>query len=163
MNNDKRLPVHIVPIGGIYVTDKPMIIQTVLGSCISLTAYDYKKKAGGMNHIMLPGEFDERNSEQMIAGRDSKYGIYAIDELLFRMEQLGCCRKNTEYRLFGASYLGKSNLIVDVPKLNTDFAYAYLSMLKLELTEELVHQNEALKILLNTITGNVKVVRLHPI
>ncbi|MBO4729182.1 MAG: hypothetical protein J5631_12220, partial [Spirochaetaceae bacterium] len=45
--------ITILP-GEFYSTDKPVLISTVLGSCISIALYDPELKLGGLNHFMLP-------------------------------------------------------------------------------------------------------------
>ena len=57
--------------GYVYITLKPTIITTILGSCVSVALYDRVLKFGGMNHYLMP-------SKQGDDGRSSKYGNYAI-------------------------------------------------------------------------------------
>ena len=40
--------------GYIVIANKPTVISTVLGSCVSVCLYDRKRSAGGMNHFQLP-------------------------------------------------------------------------------------------------------------
>jgi len=64
--------------GEYYVTQRDMLIVTVLGSCVSACLRDSTTQIGGMNHFMLPeagvdglGRF----------GNSSRYGIYAMEVL----------------------------------------------------------------------------------
>ena len=79
----KELKVYMLPIGGLYVTDQPMIIRTVLGSCISVTLFDGTLKIGGMNHIVLPGSFVGNGAYKMLDEKDPRYGVFSIEKLLY--------------------------------------------------------------------------------
>jgi len=41
-------------IGDMVVTDEPALIETVLGSCVSVCLWDEHKRRGGINHFLLP-------------------------------------------------------------------------------------------------------------
>ena len=45
--------VKLLP-GEYYVTDKDMLLVTVLGSCVAACIRDCQSGIGGMNHFMLP-------------------------------------------------------------------------------------------------------------
>lgn len=159
--NKKEVEQIIVPIGGLYVTDKPVIIHTLLGSCVSVTMYDSVNKIGGLNHIVLPGTFLERDYEQMMDERDCRYGIFSLEKLLYEMEQLGSKRKNIVAKIFGGSLMGRSDKsVIRVQESNVEFVEAFLSMARIKIIEKVVLQPEALKIYLNTSNGEVKIVRL---
>ena len=53
---DNRFPHEIASIlpGEFFVSREPMIVYTVLGSCISACIRDPIAGVGGMNHFMLP-------------------------------------------------------------------------------------------------------------
>ena len=53
---DNRFPYEIASIlpGEFFVSRDPMIVYTVLGSCISACIRDPVAGVGGMNHFMLP-------------------------------------------------------------------------------------------------------------
>lgn len=53
------------------VTDRPVALVTLLGSCVAACLYDPALALGGMNHFMLPGG----------AGNDAicaRYGVHAM-------------------------------------------------------------------------------------
>jgi len=83
------LDLHIIPIGGLYVTDQPKMLQTVLGSCVSITLFDRSRKIGGMNHIVLPGAINRQNQQEMFEKRDTRYGIFSIEQMIHQMRTLG--------------------------------------------------------------------------
>lgn len=150
-----------VPIGGLFVTDKPAIIYTLLGSCVSVTMFDPIRKIAGLNHIVLPGTFVENDYEKMLDEKDSRYGIFSIEKLLYDMEALGSERKNIEAKIFGGSLMGREGRsVLNVQESNVDFVKAFLTMARIKVIEEVVLQQEALKIYLNSSTGEVKVVKV---
>ncbi|MFY9397126.1 MAG: chemoreceptor glutamine deamidase CheD, partial [Desulfomonilia bacterium] len=58
------------------------IIATVLGSCISVCIRDTKTGIAGMNHFMLPGDV---RSEEMFFSASTKYGMFAMEQLINEM------------------------------------------------------------------------------
>lgn len=155
-----NLKMYIVPIGGIYVSKEPMILQTVLGSCVSLVLFDNKLKIGGMNHIVLPGAFIGNEAQKMIEEQDSRYGIFSIEKLLYEMQNAGALKENLTAKIYGASFMGRRNQIIDIQNQNVDFVKSFLNMAKIKIVEEFVLQEDALKIFFNTMTGEVEVIKL---
>jgi len=54
----KKVIVNI-DMGEWFVSDQDVIIQTILGSCISVCLYADHTNFAGMNHFMLPGKISE--------------------------------------------------------------------------------------------------------
>jgi chemotaxis protein CheD len=92
--------------GDYYATDKPAIISTVLGSCVSACIYDPKKKIIGMNHFMLS---NRRYAQHMpvCLTEAGRYGIHAMELLINSMLNLGAERKNLLAKAFGGGALFK--------------------------------------------------------
>ncbi len=151
---------HTVPMGGLYIAREPMLLKTVLGSCVSLTLWDPGKKIGGMNHVVLPGSFSPTNPEALLEKRDTRYGIFSLEELLYGMQQLGCRRETMEARLYGGSYMDPLGRRSGIQESNIEFVRNFLEMARITIREELSFQTQALKLYFNTETGEVKVVRL---
>lgn len=89
-------PRHFLYPGQIFVSADPISISTILGSCAALCLWDPRKKAGGLNHYLLP------------VGRDDgpnrlRYGTIANLELLRRVLALGCNLHHLEAKLFGGA------------------------------------------------------------
>ncbi|MCG8570665.1 MAG: chemotaxis protein CheD [Spirochaetes bacterium] len=154
------LPLKMITMGGLFVTNQPMILQTILGSCVSIILFDKNKKIGGMNHIMVPGSFVGVDIDKMMDERDNKYGIFSVEKLIYDMEALGSNRRDITARIYGASYMGNRNRIIDIQQSNVDFVKTFLEMTSIEVEEELILNDKALKIFFNTQTGNVEVVKV---
>jgi chemotaxis protein CheD len=51
---DKTLPVVYLRPGEMYVSDKPVVVSTVLGSCVSITMFHRILKIGAICHGLMP-------------------------------------------------------------------------------------------------------------
>lgn len=85
-------------IGEYYVSSKPVVISTLLGSCVAACLYDPIKKIGGMNHIQMPGSADLKNFNA-----SARYSINAMELLINGMMKLGADRKNIIAKIFGGA------------------------------------------------------------
>ncbi|HOF02075.1 MAG TPA: chemotaxis protein CheD [Spirochaetota bacterium] len=160
MNKPSAPHMQIVPIGGLFVTDKDMIIQTVLGSCVATTLFDVERKIAGMNHILLPGTFHNKNVDKMLDEKDLKYGIFSMEKLISGVLNLGARKESLEARIYGGSFVNNFNQFLEIQKNNVEFVKEFLKMSKIKIVEEITMQNEALKILLWTSNGKVEISRL---
>ena len=78
---DTRFPHEIAAIlpGEFFVSPDPMIVYTVLGSCVSACVRDPFARVGGMNHFMLPKPKDAGMDSW---GESTRYGSYAMESLI---------------------------------------------------------------------------------
>jgi chemotaxis protein CheD len=91
-----REPRHFLYPGQVFVTRDPMTISTILGSCAAVCLWDRQKKAGGMNHYLLPEGSGEGPNRL-------RYGNVANPELLNQVLALGCEMRYLQARIFGGS------------------------------------------------------------
>ena len=89
--------VKLLP-GEYYVTDKDMLLVTVLGSCVAACIRDCQSGIGGMNHFMLPEGGGDAGSPLNASAR---YGTYAMGILINQLLKLGARRSNLEAKVFG--------------------------------------------------------------
>ncbi len=87
---------HFLYPGQVFVTAEPISISTILGSCAAVVLWDRHKKAGGMNHYLLP-EGDVEGANRL------RYGNVANPELLRQVLALGCEVRNLQAKLFGGA------------------------------------------------------------
>jgi chemotaxis protein CheD len=92
-SKDKR---HFLYPGQVFVTRDPITISTILGSCAAICLWDKHRKAGGMNHYLLPEGTDEGPNRL-------RYGNVANPELLNQVLALGCEIRNLQAKIFGGS------------------------------------------------------------
>jgi chemotaxis protein CheD len=76
--------------------EKTILRSTAIGSCIVIAACDFKKKAGALAHIMLPGRAPQSDSDR------TKYAADAIEHMLQGMNRAGANEGNVEVCLVGA-------------------------------------------------------------
>ncbi len=81
--------------GDIRISADPKILMTVLGSCVAVCLWDKVRRAGGMNHFVLP---TDRHGE-----KSTRYGDVAIDELQAGLLRLGCRMGDLQAKVFGGA------------------------------------------------------------
>jgi chemotaxis protein CheD len=78
-----RFPDHEVVTlfpGEYFVSDKPVVLSTLLGSCVAVCMRDPNAGVGGMNHFMLPAPGHSASSGAWSV--KTRYGSYAIEMLI---------------------------------------------------------------------------------
>lgn len=80
----------------IFVSANPVMVHTVLGSCVSVCLWDKTLNIGGINHYMLPLWNGKGLATPM-------YGNIAIERLIEKMIGSGCSKKNLVAKIFGGS------------------------------------------------------------
>jgi chemotaxis protein CheD len=112
-------PRHFLYPGQVFVTREPMVISTILGSCAAVCLWDRHKRAGGMNHYLLPeGQAEGPNR--------LRYGNVANPELLREVLALGCEVRNLQAKIFGGSSAFAANTSQSVGTRNVDLAESFL-------------------------------------
>jgi chemotaxis protein CheD len=139
--------------GEYYITQRDMVIVTVLGSCVSVCLRDPVARVGGMNHFMLP----DRDVEGPLSA-SARYGAYAMEVLINQLFALGARRERLEAKVFGAARVlpGMS----DIGERNAAFAIKYLKRESIRVLAEDLGSNEPCKIYFFAQTGRVMLKRL---
>jgi len=121
---DSRFPHEIASIlpGEYFVSREPMVVYTVLGSCISACVRDPVAGVGGMNHFMLPAPTEHQSGDAW-GGESTRYGSFAMEQLINGILKRGGQKDRLEVKLFGAGkiYDGK----IDVGARNAEWALNY--------------------------------------
>ncbi len=121
---DTRFPheVAVIMPGEYYLSDSPMIVYTVLGSCISVCLRDPIAGVGGMNHFMLaaPSGFGDSDSW----AESGRYGSYAMEMLINGLLSRGGHRGRLEAKVFGGGKIYDG--IMNVGAKNAAWALDYL-------------------------------------
>ena len=138
-------------------------ITTVLGSCISACIRDPKLGVGGMNHFMLPEDHAGVSNSWLdpVVGLATRYGSYAMENLINDLLKLGAARNRLEIKLFGGGRILTS--LTDVGKRNIDFARSYARMEGYGIAAEDLGGTQPRKVVYFPAAGRVKVRRLRPI
>ena len=123
--------VKILP-GEYYATARPMLIVTVLGSCVAACIRDRVSGIGGMNHFMLP--FNNEAVEP--GGASACYGIHAMEVLINQLLDMGAQRRNLEAKIFGGGNLIKGFTVDNVGERNAVFVRDYLKLEQIPVVAE---------------------------
>ena len=115
--------VKILP-GEYFVTQRELVIVTVLGSCVSVCLRDRANGIGGMNHFMLPGNHDGGLSPISVSAR---YGVYAMELLINHLLKLGARRSDFEAKVFGGGSVLRGMTANNVGERNAEFVREYLA------------------------------------
>lgn len=132
INNKKKV---ILNPGDHYVSDKTIIIQTLLGSCVSACLFDPVNHVMGMNHFLLSSP---RNMEGSVYATDAgRYGVQAMEIVINGMMKLGAKKRYIEAKAFGGGNvlnIGKaSKNYFAVGKVNCEFILEFLENEKIPL------------------------------
>lgn len=151
----RKVYIHI---GGIHASREPVVIETVLGSCVAVCLYDPITRIGGMNHILLPGKPDWKNFDSV-----ARYGINAMELLINRILNLGGERRRLVAKAFGGGHvipsISKEN---GVGSKNIEFVIEFLRMESIRLVSHDLGGNDTRKIRFQTDTGEVLLKRIPP-
>ena len=144
----KTVKIHI---GEIYTSAQPAVIETILGSCVSVCLFDPVKKNGGMNHILLPGKADLESFDDA-----TRYGINAMEVLINSMMKLGSRRKDILSKIFGGAHIIRSIAKHMAPGLkNMRFVEEFLDREGIPIVSRNTGGNNGRKIYFHTHTGDV--------
>lgn len=85
---------RILNIGDVVVCSEPTVLETILGSCVSVCLWDAKSGVGGMNHFMFPYVINKI--------KDPAYcGIESINMLIGEFRKLSVCKTHLKAKVFG--------------------------------------------------------------
>ena len=143
--------------GEYYFTGKPMLIVTVLGSCVAACVRDRVSGIGGMNHFMLPdGGGDTSNP----ASASMRYGAYAMEVLINQLLKAGARRENLEAKVFGGGNVLRGFTTMNVGERNAQFVRDYLHTENIRIVAEDLNDVHPRKVYFFPATGRVLVKKL---
>jgi chemotaxis protein CheD len=126
----KKAKRRILHPGEYHVTREPMLLSTLLGSCVSVCLYDPLRRVMGMNHFLL-AERRHAGDAPILASEAGRYGIHAMELLINGLLELGAQRANLRAKAFGGgNVLGRackdSDNYMCIGAVNTRFIKAFL-------------------------------------
>lgn len=157
------LPViHLKP-GELYVAVDPVIIATVLGSCVSVTMYSPRLKISAMCHGVLPGNGDS----DIYSKENFKFVDCSILYMANKMKQLGISPSELDVKLFGGSDRlnpncneQASNRLMCIGKQNVEKAKQVLISSGLKITAFDVGGRQGRKLFFYSETGKIFMKRI---
>lgn len=149
---------HFLNPGELIFTKKPMVIKTILGSCVAVCIHDKLHRWGGMCHYLLPmAPTEEHNS--------TKYGDVAVYTLLHRF----VVKHGSKKEDLVASILGGAFVIFDEREIffigdrNIDTAVNILRKEKIRILSMHTGGEHGRRIVFNTATNQLLVSSLEHI
>jgi chemotaxis protein CheD len=94
--------------GEYYVSNRPVVIRTLLGSCVAACLWDAPNKIIGMNHFLLANNRYSR-SEPICQTEAGRYGVNAMELVINAMMKMGARRQNLRAKVFGGASVMKTN------------------------------------------------------
>ncbi|MFP4244570.1 MAG: chemoreceptor glutamine deamidase CheD [Ectothiorhodospira sp.] len=149
--------VKILP-GEYYVSNRDLLMVTVLGSCIGACVRDRSRGIGGINHFMLP---DDKREEDRRVGSAMRYGDYAMEILINQLLKLGARRTDLEAKIFGGGNVLPGFKTNVVGERNARFIVDYLKMEGIPVVARDLLGNHPRKIYFFPSTGRVLVKKLR--
>lgn len=143
--------------GEYYYTHKPMVIVTVLGSCVAACIRDRVSGIGGMNHFMLPDGSGEPGN---LLSASMRYGSYAMEVLINQLLKTGARRDNLEAKVFGGGNVLRGFTAINVGERNADFVRDFLRAENIRIVAEDLNDVHPRKVYFFPATGRVLVKKL---
>src|SRR5688572_8458837 len=137
---------HYLLPSALFADKQSYLVDTVLGSCVSVCFFDQKLKLGGINHYMLPFW----NGEGLAS---PKFGNIANEKLLERLLRMGCQKQHIVAKLFGGA--NQINTSVNIGDKNIQIAREQLDEFGIRILGESVGGSVGRKLRFNTGTGEV--------
>lgn len=133
----------------VYVSEEPIWVTTVLGSCVAICFIDRKRNIGGINHYMMP-------YWNGIGLESPKYGNIAINQLFQKMLEIGAKKEDMVCKMFGgAEVLNEKTSVFQIGQRNIELAYKMISELGITIVSSSTGGKLGRKIHFNTRTGEV--------
>jgi len=156
---DARLNTEVAKIfpGQYFVTDRDIVLVTVLGSCVAACIRDPAAGVGGMNHFLLP----ETTSDMSPANRSARYGTYAMEVLINRLLHQGARKQTLEAKVFGGGSVLPDLRTSGIGESNGRFIVEYLRKEKIQIAAEDLLDECARKIYFFPASGRVLVKKLR--
>jgi chemotaxis protein CheD len=112
---------HYLAPGGLFASDEPTLVTTILGSCVSVCLFDPAQRFGGANHFLLPHWVEGPHES-------TRYGVVAVATLIERLVALGTHVSHLRAKVFGgARVLGSASHGNDVGAKNAKLALKLLA------------------------------------
>ena len=133
--------------GEFFVSNEPIQIATVLGSCVAVCLYDKVSGIGGMNHYLLP----LWNAKEL---KTLKFGDISTDKLIHEMLKMGAKKENIIAKIFGGAAISIDSSI-SVGSKNTQVANDILIENGIIIANSDCNGSRGRKIMFDTTDGSV--------
>jgi chemotaxis protein CheD len=144
--SEKLRTVYLYP-GQVFTASQPLLVSTILGSCIAVCLWDEKSRLAGINHYLLP-------TDPLRGQSDLRYGNRAIDRLIDEMVSGGAATQRLVAKVVGgASILGSGGARQSIGDQNAAVAREVLQKHGIAITAEQTGGLRGRKLLFHTGNG----------
>jgi chemotaxis protein CheD len=146
--------------GELYISEKPAVVSTVLGSCVAVTMFHKRTGVGAICHGVMPGCASAADCSKNHCIEQLKYVDCSIRYMVWKFEGYGVRRKKLEVKIFGGADILASQTSNSVGTANVRAALKTIKELRLRLVAQDVGDSFGRKIIFYTHTGEVFLNRL---
>ena len=136
-------------IGEVAASQSPVVMDTLLGSCVAVCMYDPVLCAGGMNHILLP--------RCLKGDKSPRCGVHAMELLINEVMKLGGDRRRFIAKAFGGGNVLPGIQMLQIGDENAEFVRTFLATERIPLVAERLGGNHAVHLFFRTDTGRATV------
>jgi chemotaxis protein CheD len=145
--------------GEIYLSDKPALVSTLLGSCVAVTMFSPRKRMGAICHGLLPSCKGKKPCEcEQFCQEGMRYVDCSIRRMIEWLHQNGVNKEEMVVKVFGGSEMigsGTNTSKESVGKQNIKTAFNVIENEMLTITALDVGGTRGRKIIFSTTTGVV--------
>jgi chemotaxis protein CheD len=145
----------LLTIGDVVVSGEPAILETTLGSCVSVCLWHEKTRTGGMNHFIFP--------EMTAPSKDPAwYGTESMSRLINHFLRAGIPGRYIKAKVFGGGIVIRGfHQRFDVGKENTRVAKEILTSHGIPVVSEVTGMDCGIKVVFYSATGRAFVKRIE--
>lgn len=155
-----EIPMVRLQPGEVHIGRSPMILTTLLGSCVGVTFWSQRLGLGALCHGVLP-----HVSSAVQGAQRYRYVDFAIRDLAAQLDRLGAHRSELQVKVFGGADVlpgsGARSIRKSVGQLNSQTALEVLKQEKLQVLASDLGGLSGRTIEFDTASGEVLVRRLH--
>jgi len=146
-------PLHFLHWGQIVVDAGGARLATIVGSCVAVCLWDARRRAGGMNHYLLPDAPRLRSRVE----KPWSYGELALPQLLEQLSALGASPPSLTAKVFGGAAITSTDDRSGPGARNAALARAWLGECGIEIAAEDLGGRRGRKVVFDTASGEVTV------
>jgi chemotaxis protein CheD len=144
---------HFLHWGQIVVDTGGARLATIVGSCVAVCLWDAKRRAGGMNHYLLPDAPRVRSQFD----KPWSYGELALPQLVERLTALGASPQTLTAKVFGGAAITSNDDHGGPGARNAALARSWLGERGIEIAAEDLGGRRGRKLVFDTASGEVTV------
>ncbi len=134
-----------------YVTKKPMLIGTLLGSCVSICLYNKFNGHAAMNHFLMPSAV-----RKAMQNNPGKYGESSCEMIIRSLMSIDPNASHYSVQIFGGGNMfNLRGSVSDIGERNLRIAAEVLSKYKIRIMRRQTGGTKGMKIFFNTSKNKV--------